>query len=741
MQSKIIILSTICRTSAVKYLRWYLAVLLSLVVTLLPVNLKAQSTTVLGLVVEENSREPVANAILLALPGNITAVADVDGRFVLTSSNAIEKIIVQAFGHTTDTLRAIQDRMVITLRAYELQTVEVRAAYSGPRATPGRIAPSLQQLRDIPTLLGEPDPIRALINLPGIAGGIEGTTGLHVRGSTPDQTLVLLDGGTIYNSGHFFGFLSVFHSAAIGSLELYRGYIPSKYSGRLSSVLSVNTKSGRADSSRTELSFGLLNTSYLREGPLGSSGKWSYLLGGRLAHSGSLTALSALFSGEEEVDILAGMLDGNAKITYKGDDGSQFGLSLYSGDDLYRSAGDDGFVKGVYLLRWGNKVVSSNYVRPVGRRLISRSNFVHTRYDNRFSLTATADGVRNSIQTSSSNKEWSVHQSLLYSLPYGEITLGANFLRRSLQPVNTAGEDERNPSPPSDQQVFFNDRLVSYISTELHFGKAQLFAGINLNTLKAISEGVTFFNWEPRIATTYQISDRTSIELGYSKTTQDLHFTTALGGELPYDVWLPVTRELPPSEAHQFSLGVASSLPDRGFNWSADLFSKRMNRLVTTRLSALSLFGENGGEWQDQLSGGGLGFAYGLELGATYQQASSRFTFGYTYSRSLREFPEINEGSRFPYRFDRPHDIELGSLFRLSNKWDLASTFIYQSGARFTAPVSYIIDISGAPQPVYDERNNAQLPVYHRLDLMFTKHITTRKKEREARLDLGFYNT
>lgn len=740
MQLKVIIFTGVKCSGAVKCLIGYLAALAFVVLIACPFEMEAQSTTVSGVVVEASSREPVMNATLLAYPGDVSALTDAEGRFLLTSSGPIQRIIVQAFGFASDTLSELKDRMVIPLNAYELQTVEIRAPYVGPKAIPGRIAPSLQQLRDIPTLLGEPDPIRALINLPGISGGVEGSTGLHVRGSPPDQTLVLLDGGTIYNSGHFFGFLSVFHSAAVGSLELYRGYIPAKYSGRLSSVLSVNTKSGRADSSHTELSFGLLNTSVLQEGPIGNSGKWSYLLGGRIAHSGSLTAFSSLFGGEEAVNILAGMLDGNAKATYKGDDGSQFSISLYAGEDLYRSTGDDGGIKGIYQLNWGNKVVSTNYTRPIGQRFISRSNFVHNRYDNQFSITAISDGVRNSLRTSSSNKEWSIHQSLLYSLPLGEITLGTQFLRRSLQPVNAAVDDTQGPMVPGSEQLFFNDRFASYLSTEFHFGDIHLFTGASLNTLKNKQDGTTYTNLEPRVAVTYQFDNKTTIELGYSKTVQDLHFATALGGELPYDVWLPVTRNLPPPTAQQLSLGIASSLPGKYLNWNADLFAKRMNRLATTSLGVLRLFGDSSEGWEGQLVGDGLGLVYGLELGATYQQPSSRFSIGYTFSRSFREFPGINNGSVFAYRFDRPHDLEMSSLIRLSDKWDLASTFILQSGARFTAPINYIIDVTGVPQPVYNQRNNAQLPTYHRLDIMFSKRITIRKNKREARLDLGFYN-
>lgn len=703
--------------------------------------LAGQPTTYTGIVVEEQSREPIPDATLLAVPGGSTSSSGLDGQFILTTNQTVKFIIVQAFGHASDTIYPRSEKLVIGLKGYDLQTVEVKSSRGGPAAIPGRVAPSLQQLRNVPSLLGEPDLIRALQTLPGIAGGVEGTTGLHVRGSSPDQTLLLLDEGTIYNPGHFFGFLSVFHPAAVGGLELYRGYIPPNYAGRLSSVLAVNTRAGRADTSRSELSFGLLNSAYLREGPLSKNRKWTYLVGARLAHSASLTLAASLFakSGEESSSFLAGMVDTNLKLTHKGDDGSQFNVSFYSGKDLYRSTSDDGVNKGISQLSWGNRVLSSNYVRPLGGRFISRTNLVGTSYQNRYRLTAEFDDFSSSSTTEAKNNEWSLQQSLLYGLPQGEVKVGAKYTHREISPVTLViDENQEVPSNRPEDVLFSSDRFDGYLSTVYRFGGFSLFAGLNFNLIR-FSEAETFAGWEPRMAFTQKINKHLLLELAYSRTNQDIHFVTALGGDLPYDIWLPVTQTLQPASAQQISLGISGLRNDRGFEWSADVFAKKMNDLVTTTRSAFRLFGNDSNEWQDQLVGGGEGAAYGLELSASHQRPGAKFSVAYTYSRSLRNFSEIDNGTTFPYRFDRPHDLVVSSEIKLSDRWNLSSNFTLQSGTRFTAPAGYIFDISNRPQPVFTARNNARLPVYHRLDIMFSKNIRT-KRNRKARLDLGLYN-
>jgi len=691
-----------------------------------------------GFVREKATGEPIIGAQLIPVIGGGATTTNVEGYFqTLIEAPAL---IVQAFGYASDTLvlSKWEDSGTFTMSPYTFSTVEVRTTKADVIRAPGSIQPKLEDLRNLPSLLGEPDLLRSITVYPGVSNGVEGTTGLHVQGGSPDQNLMLLDGGTIYNSGHVFGFLSVFNPDLVSSAELYKGYIPPSFSGRLSSVLDVTTKSGQLDEASYHASFGLINSSFSAQGPTGVLKKGSFIFGIRAAHSFPLTALAGIFSADEnEVNLLAGMYDVNAKYTLRGKQGAQLALSLYSGSDLLRTKDKNESATSVFRLGYGNRIASAKYTVPLSSSWFARTNISFSNYRSELRLLSTLeDGVTNKLSSIGSIGEFKLRQDFVTTHRLGTIRLGILGSARNSTPLRLKDGDVEGEITESITS-FSNTKISLYAESVSTLGKFTVTGGVNLNRYYLTGSDFRYNGLEPRVGLTYAAAPRLRFTVGFSKTLQDLHYLQGIGASLPYDVWLPLTEDAPAEESENYA--VNATVNGKHFELTIGGFYRRMDQLVTSRNAGFSVFNGNPNDYEDQLSNKGRGSAYGVELFFEHKIKDNKFSLSYTWMRSLREFFEINGGARFPYRFDRPHDLQLTWQRKLSERWSLSSSFTLQSGARFTTPTGYAIDLTGEPVPVFQIRNNSQLPIYHRLDLMFSRHFST-SNGKKARLDLGLYN-
>ncbi len=308
----------------------------------------AQSCLLHGYLSAQGSREPIIGAYVYAPGLNTGTSTNAQGYYALPlPCNEAVGLIFQSLGYRADSLQlTLQGDSLLNkaLAVYSLTTVEVTAPPLSPKL--GQKGLSMQQLENIPVLLGEPDPLKAISLLPGVAPGVEGTVGLYVRGGGADQNLFLLDGSTVYNNGHIFGFVSVFHPSAIKNIKLYKGYFPARYGGRLSSVMDIIMKDGNRTEPKREATLGAINSSLTLEGPV-AKGKGAYLLSGRAAHSGMLSLFTLPSYPRGEPWLFAGMYDFNGKLSYFFPDNSKLSLSFYAGEENRQAAG----LAGIYLVQ------------------------------------------------------------------------------------------------------------------------------------------------------------------------------------------------------------------------------------------------------------------------------------------------------------------------------------------------------------------------------------------------------
>jgi hypothetical protein len=703
-----------------------------------------QNCALHGYLTDAATQEPLVGASVYAPETGRGVITNYAGYYSLSlPCKARQRVVFHQIGYSPDTLTLALTRdssYSVALQVLELAAVEVKAAKLQKRM-PGQINMPVKTLARIPVMLGEPDLIKSLMLLPGFAPTTEGTAGLSVRGGSVDQNLITLDGSTIYNSGHLFGFISTFHPGVTKQVDTYKSFFPARYGGRLSSVIDVTMKDGDATALRREANLGLINSSLLLEGPLAED-RGTFLLAGRFAHSGVLTlaTLPGYLNGQNL--LFAGLYDFNAKVTWKLKRNAKLSLSAFAGDDFWGSRARQSGAFSDALVNWGNRALGLRYMRPLGSR-----GFVNTRVNfNSFSSNLRASlrdaGTNNitaRVKTKGAINEFGARHEYNWQLTRHRITLGLEGIYQSNNPIKTEITEEGEPAQSFDGGSTRSLQAAVYAEDTWSVSKAIDFTlGARFSTYYTTS--LLFPALEPRATVAWQRNKQTW-QLSYSKMVQPLHRAVTHGGSnaLFYEYWLPATAFTRPQTGSTFALRHAR--PWSGWQWSVEAFWRQMSNQVEQRDNTTLLgIGSMQNAWFQDVYVGGKGRAYGVELWLEKQIGKLNGWIAYTYSRSERQFFQINAGSWFPFDFDRPHDVELSLEYAWRKNWQFTANFVYQTGVPFNFPESYIRTIENQVRFVFTERNNGRLPDYHRLDLNAVYHFTTKRKGRDAKLVFGFYN-
>lgn len=700
----------------------------------------AQIRHISGIISDEAGGEVLPSATVLLLENGSGATANLYGHYQITANAAKSITLIFSYvGYRPDTLQlpagGTDTTIHVALSAWELATVEVSAARE--RAAIGVASIPVSRLRAVPVLLGEADLFKALTLLPGISSGVEGTTGLLVRGGSADQNLVLLDGSVVYNTSHLFGFVSVFQPSAIKDIQVIKGGFPARYGGRLSSVVNVTMKDGNTKAHRREASLGLINSSLTLEGPLGKNS--SYLLAGRMAHSAllSLATLPAYHNGDYL--IFAGMYDFNGKLNFQLPNGGRLFISAYAGDDMWGTKEKQTDNRGTVLLGWGNKTASIRYIQNYSPALFGQTmlNFNDFTYWANIQSKHSTDGLF-TMRVASRIRELTARQWFSWTVSQQHyLHFGLEASRPVFRPNATEVSRDKIPvddfTSPGDTvralsgAVFLEDEWTPAAGWKIHAG---------LRAAVYRTAGQNYPSLEPRLSVEYQLSGNQRIQLGYSRMTQFVHLITSGGAGLPNDIWLPATERIPPQRSDQIHAGWAKDF--KGFSLTVEAFAKQLYQ--QTELTQGASFVLNGNtDWQGLVESGGRGRVYGLEWLINKQEGRWNGWLAYTLSWNTRQFANINRGEPFPFRYDRRHDLSITGTYQVNARLKLSSNFIFQTGNAFTLLSSVQEDLWGDFHHVYSDKNNQRMPAYHRLDLNAHYEYLTRKK-RTATLIFGAYN-
>ena len=566
-------------------------------------------------------------------------------------------------------------------------------------------------VKELPSVL-EPDVFRSLSLLPGVKTSSDYSSNLYIRGGSPGQNLVLLDGTTVYNPTHFFGFFSTFNPDAIKDVQLYKGAYPAEYGGRLGGVLDIYNKDGNRRETTGGLSVGLLASRAYIEGPYGrddstDTADGSYMVAVR--RSTLEPVLAALRRTDTEgIPDRFYFYDVNAKINYDVGPNDKLSLALYGGQDqLDLQFQDDGR----FDIAYGNQTLSANWTHLFGDQVFSTLQVTGSRYRS----TPIASIANTRFRQENGVDDVSVNADVEYT-PTAAHTLkgGARWSTLSFRLRNVFDGTE------TFQQRLRGQRAALYVQDTYEPGADWTLRGGLRGTY--FSRG-DYWRLSPRLSVEYAVTPSTQLQAAYGRYHQFLTLETSqlFTG---FDTWLMSDAGVPPAWGDQFALGVTTQLGDA---WALEV--EAYGRTMRDLFEQDPFLPDQAGVPYPERFHFGDGRAYGAEVLLRRRDGPLTGLLSYTLGRTERRFPNINatESGRpqyYPPKYDRTHDLTLVGNYRLSDAWRFTSTFTYSTGQAYTRPQQQYRLVDGPFQPRTEARdvlvspfNSARLPPYHRLDL------------------------
>ncbi|WP_205529496.1 TonB-dependent receptor plug domain-containing protein [Taibaiella koreensis] len=641
---------------------------------------------------------------------------------------------------------------------HELHGVQITGNREDPVTAPmSRITLSAAQIAALPRFFGEPDVLKALQTLPGVQQGAEGTSALLVRGGTPDQNLILLDGAPLYNPSHLLGIFSSFNAAAIDGVTLYKGAFPARFGGRISSVVDISLKTGDTGRIGGNISLGLLSSSLTLEGPL-KKNKTTFLFSGRRTYHDLYGAPVIRIIEPSVKKVSLYFYDFNLKLEHHLSAKDQLSLSAYYGGDHFRlktldeRSSGDGSSAADNSLQWRNAFAVLRWQHTFSQNLHWSVALSAVQYQLQLGSSQEdifkdklsgydldlRSGIRDYTARTDVHYQLSARQELRLGLMYTQHLFrpGTSYMRETTESGPVRAVDIDSDIPASEADLYAED--------ELSLGE-HLKANLGLHASAFFVQGKHYASLQPRLSLRYLLTSDWSIKASYADMTQYLHLLSANSIALPTDLWVPATRNIAPQQARQVALGLSGSLWQHQLALTAEVYYKAMDQVLEYKDGASYLATDPDDNWEQKVAAG-KGRAYGAEL--FLQKTTGRVTgwMSYTLAWSSRQIPGVNGGQTFPYKYDRRHTLNLVGVFRWRPGIELSAAFIYQSASPYTIPTQQYESLSKfgtvlAPDMIQylPGRNNIRIQANHRLDLAI--HFIKEKANGRVRTwTLSVYN-
>jgi len=599
----------------------------------------------------------------------------------------------------------------------------------------------MKTILKIPTLLGEADVFRSLQLLPGVSTVGEGASGFNVRGGSVGQNLVLLDEAPVYNSSHLFGFFSVFNPDAVKDVKLYKGAVPSRYGGRLASLLDVRMKEGNSKKFEATGGIGTIFSRLAIEAPI-IKDKASFIVAARRSY---IDVLARPFVPLLEEGGALNFYDLTMKANYNINRKNRIYLSGYFGRDVFMFDKNQGF-------SWGNTTSTVRWNHLFNERLFSNTTFVYSKYD--YELQFGDDNLNRFNWNSSISNFLFKPQFTYFINSDNELNFGADVIYYTFEPANAVGISNGSTIDVSLEKKY-------NLETALHIGNSQRISdalsleyGLRFSYFQSFGPGtvytyndtipglrrypiseqiyksgeniVTYSNFEPRLSFKLQASPTASVKGSYNRMAQYLHLISNTTASLPLDVWNPSSKNIKPEIGDQFTLGYFKDIGEkRQFEVSIEAYVRYTRNQIDYIDGADLLINQ-------YLEGdllGGKGRAYGLET--YFQKKTGRLTgwVSYTLGKTELQVNGINRDQWYDTRYNQTHNLKVVGFYDINKRWSVSSNFVFTSGTPTTFPTSrYMLQDILIPYNANDSRNNVKVPAYHRLDVSFRLEGRTMKK-------------
>ncbi|MFV1449484.1 TonB-dependent receptor [Maribacter sp. HS] len=715
-----------------------------------------QKYTLSGTISEVSSNETLIG-VTVAIPELKTGVTTNEyGFYSITLPEGIYTVLISYLGFEdiTQQITLTENRrkdFLLSEEAEQLEEVVVtenveKMDIRKPQMSVNTL--SVGTIKKIPVILGEADVIKSILLLPGVTNAGEGASGFNVRGGAADQNLILLDEAIIFNSSHLFGFFSVFNPDAIKDVKLYKGGIPARYGGRVSSVLDIFQKEGNSKEFKMNGGIGAVASRLLLEGPI-KKDKAAFLIGGRASYA-------HLFLPLFDVDNTAYFYDLNTKFNYRLNEKNNIFLSGYFGRDVFGI--NDSFVN-----TYGNAVGNFRWNHLFSDKLFSNLSLIYSDYYYGLKLDFVGfnwnSGIRNfnlkydlkhyatdKLQINyginnvyyqfnpgkiePSNSESGIIEEQLIEKYANEFAAYVDFEHRLSENLSVGyglrfshfirlGQDELN--------VYANNNPVTYDPFLLIYQEADPIDVINPGRGTTLSH---FSNFEPRASLSYTLNHSSSIKASYTRLAQYLHLLSNTSSPTPLDVWTPSGPFTKPQLLDQYAFGYFKNINDGNFSLETEVFYKDVQNRIDY-IDGANLIANNAIE---QVILNGEARAYGLEFLLRKNEGKLQGWLAYTLSKSEQRTPGrapvidngrsnvetgINFGNWYNTPYDKTHDISLFLSYDLTDKWSFSGNFTYQTGQPTNYPVGQF-EFQDLTVPYYGLRNSQRLPAYNRLDLSAT---------------------
>jgi len=727
--------------------KWYL---LAFLLHCALVGLGQEKVTLNGYIKDGLSGETLIGANIVVKGSGKTVTSNNFGFFSITLIKGKYQLTCSYIGYQTKELYLDlnnDSEQLIQLNpnsAIVLQDVTVstrRRDNNVKTAQMGKMELSVNTAKALPAFLGEVDILKTLQLMPGVRNAGEGNAGFYVRGGGPDQNLILLDDAVVYNTGHLFGFFSVFNADAIKNVSLIKGGMPAQYGGRLSSVVDIAMKEGNSNKTQIDAGIGLIASRFSIQGPIKSK-KSSFIVSARRTYIDAITkpliSKSSDFYGSGYY-----FYDLNAKMNFQISEKDHLYISGYFGRDKFNFNNATRSFK--TLIDWGNATSTVRWNHVFNKKLFSNTTLVYNDYH--FNLNGAQNDFN--INLSSGIRDLTAKTDFdYYASPEHKLKFGVQYTHHTFLPNIVSGNQDSVVFTPNNASKKFAREWAVYLQDDWEINtKLKLNLGLRYSLFQQTGKYTNYIRdnngnkldstvygsgqlvqqyggLEPRATLRYTLNETSSLKAGITRNLQYIHLVTNAGSSLPTDLWVPSTLRVKPQLSWQYAAGYFKNFNNGMFETSLEVYYKTMENQIEYREGYTPSLKDPEEEFVF-----GRGWSYGAEFFVNKVKGRLTGWIGYTLGWTWRKFPDLNQGQKYPSRYDRRHDLSVVANYTINEKWKIAGVFVYGTGNAISVPERFYF-IGGVLSQQYSGINAYRMQAYHRMDIAAT-YTPKPKKERK----------
>ena len=715
--------------------------------------IKNKGVYVLGSLVDILSGEPIVNASIYVKNDQKLYKSDQFGIFRFYTAHQHVSIIIKHHEYQvleTDLTPQKGKSTIVRLKPISvLSAVEVEER-EGNRLSLRAFDEVNPAILSTPSVGGEADALNSVKLLPGVQNITFGTQGLQVRGGSPDQNGIMLDGIPVYKTFHLLGLFSIFNPSSINSVRVYKDAFPSKFNNRLSSVIDIGLKNGNKQKLEATANIGVLSSGIFINGPIVKN-KLSFSASARRTYADVIALPLQDYQNRgmsKKVNTSLWSYDLFAKLHYQVNDKNQINLSAYNGGDQLNIKTRLNLADALQTeeqtdaaLGWRNNLIGIGWNSTWGSRIFLRMQNSVSTYAVHFSDAYTLANAETNHGSSSSfsNGLQDIRSTLDVDIAWNKsnmLNVGVGNVFYSFSPFsrifNSFLDENSTDTALKTNEIVTQERFV-YLENKSYFEGGNVTYGARISSFR--TGGVRYNRFQPKLLLIQNINKKMQLRFGLLTSNQFLHLVPNNNLGLPVDIWLPVTANQKPMSMTQLTTKVVYRLS----HWKTDfsVFSKFYNRLLEQPVGAQFITENN---WESDIYSGS-GRAYGAEYSIGYKHNKLAAFGAYTFCRNKRTVEGVNDGVEYFSKYDRPHTLSIMSEYKLTPNDRLVLTFNYTSGNPTTVPSSrYIVEINGREVVLdeYSKINNYRLPATHHLDISYVRERQHNKFR--SKMVLGVYN-